>query len=224
MGTKVLVEGSLVTVSQLKDFFRQIEDGSIDGSYLQSVLDHRFNHNDGAINWVHVYETLGIKFESSDLAIPADPNFWDVYVMKGVTPNKVISTFRKLGVDVYTYTDDLDNGVSTNNRDCKNGSYRVRFKKTVEADPELSGKSADDLKEAKIVGITLLERLLLELGYFLLTNEHLDVKNVTLCSGSRSSGGFVPSVLWNAGYRRLYVYVSNQRNANGDLRSRAVVS
>ncbi|MEK7612654.1 MAG: hypothetical protein AAB449_00715 [Patescibacteria group bacterium] len=38
---KVVVEGSSgVTASQLKDFFRQIEDGSIDGAYLQSVLDH----------------------------------------------------------------------------------------------------------------------------------------------------------------------------------------
>lgn len=38
---KVVVEGSSgVTASQLKDLFRQIEDGSIDGSYMQSVLDH----------------------------------------------------------------------------------------------------------------------------------------------------------------------------------------
>ena len=38
---KVVVEGSSgVTASQLKDLFRQIDDGSIDGSYMQSVLDH----------------------------------------------------------------------------------------------------------------------------------------------------------------------------------------
>ena len=38
---KIVVEGSSgVTASQLKALFRQIEDGSIDGSYMQSVLDH----------------------------------------------------------------------------------------------------------------------------------------------------------------------------------------
>ncbi len=39
---KVVVEGSYgVTASQLKDFFRQIEDGTIDGLYMQAVLEHR---------------------------------------------------------------------------------------------------------------------------------------------------------------------------------------
>jgi len=39
---KVVVEGSSnVTASQLKDFFRQIEDGSIDGFYMQAILERR---------------------------------------------------------------------------------------------------------------------------------------------------------------------------------------
>ncbi len=43
---KVVVEGSSnVTASQLKDLFRQIEDGSIDGSYMQGFLNHSLGAN-----------------------------------------------------------------------------------------------------------------------------------------------------------------------------------
>lgn len=38
---KVVVVGSTVSASQLKDFFRQIEDGSINGGVMQAILEHR---------------------------------------------------------------------------------------------------------------------------------------------------------------------------------------
>jgi hypothetical protein len=227
MGTqKVLVEGSSVTASQCKEFFRQIEDGSISGIYLQMFLDRQlqFNLEKVNIDWTRVYKTLGMKFEPGNLAVETDPYHWDVYVLKGVTPNKVVAAFRELSVEVYTYIHDLDLGVPTNDRDPKNGSYRVRFKKTIEADPELANKSANDLTEEKIEGITLLERLLLELGYFLATGEHLDVENITLCSGSRDSDGGVPGVDGHAGPRKLCIGWCPPQHRDGNLRARAVVS
>lgn len=41
MAAKVVVEGSSVSASQMKDFFRQAEEGSITGSMFQVFLDHR---------------------------------------------------------------------------------------------------------------------------------------------------------------------------------------
>ena len=38
---KTVVAGSSVTASQLKDFFRQIEDGSLGHSHIQAMLEHR---------------------------------------------------------------------------------------------------------------------------------------------------------------------------------------
>ncbi len=222
---KALVESS-VTTSQMKDFFRQAEDGSINGTYFQMFLDHQleFNLEKVNIDWTRVYKTLGMNFESGNIAIPTDPNFWGVYVQKGVTLNKVVAVFRQLGVNVYSYYDDLDSSVTTNDRTPATGSYWVRFKKTVEADPELANKSAENLKAENISGITLLERLLLELGYFLATREHLDVENITLCCGSRYSGGHVPSVYWYAGDRKLIIYWYNPQYRDQFLRTRAVVS
>ena len=226
MAIKTVVTGSSVTASQLKDFFRQIDDGSINGIHMQAILEHRnpFGLDNVVIDWKKVYETLGMKvdFNNNDAN---DPNYWVVPVFKGVTPNKVVQALRDQNVNVYLYTDDLDKGVPTNDRDpAKDGDYRVKFLKTVEADPELKDKSADDLKKEGVKGITLLERLLLELGYFLATGNHLDIENVTLCSGSRGSDGGVPGVYWDTDDRKVYVSWSSTSNSRVDLRARAVVS
>ena len=226
MAIKTVVTGSSVTASQLKDFFRQIDDGSINGIHMQAILEHRnpFGLDNVVIDWKKVYETLGMKvdFNNNDAN---DPNFWVVPVFKGVTPNKVVQALRDQNVNVYLYTDDLDKGVPTNDRDpAKDGDYRVKFLKTVEADPELKDKSADDLKKEGVKGITLLERLLLELGYFLATGNHLDIENVTLCSGSRDSGGDVPSVNWGTGDREVRVDWDDTSLSYVNLRARAVVS
>ena len=43
MAAKTVIEGSTVSGSstQLKDFFRQIDEGSLTGAHLQALLDHR---------------------------------------------------------------------------------------------------------------------------------------------------------------------------------------
>jgi len=224
MGTeKVLVAGSDVTASQLKDLFRQIEDGSVGRCHLQAFLDHQ---NPWRHDWLRVYRELGMEAEftaaAASLSCEDKPGFWSVPVLKGVTPNKVVAIFRRLGVTAYVYIDDLDKAVTTNDRDPGNGSYVIRVASNVEADPELADKSANDLAKQGIKGATLLERLLLELAYFLATGDHLDKGSATLCSGSRGSGGFVPSVGWDADARGLYVYWCSPESRCGDLRARAV--
>lgn len=223
MGNKILVEGSTVSAPQLSDLFRQIGDGSINGIHMQAFLDRRnpFGLDGVKVDWEKVYTMLEVGFGTFD----CDPNYWTVPVLKEVTSNKVVAALRKLGVEVYLYTEDLDKGVPTNDRDPgRDGNYQVKFLKTIEADPELKSKSADMLKKEGIKGITLLERLLLELGYFLATGNHLDVENVTLCSGSRYSGVGVPSVSWGTDGRRLDVCWYGPPSSDPSLRARAVVS
>lgn len=144
--------------------------------------------------------------------------------MKGVTPNKVVKVLRDVDFRVWLYTDDLDKAVPTNDRDPKNGSYSTSFKKNIEADPENANQSADDRKAANAKDITLLERLLLELGYFLATGQHLDIQNTTLCAGSRDSDGGVPGVLWGADSRRVCVGWFPAGYRFPRLRSRVAVS
>jgi len=181
-----------------------------------------------AIDWQSVYQTLGLEAELVKSGIQIiTSNFWEVPVIKGVTMNMVVQALRKLKVKVDLYTNDLDANVTKNDRDpAQDGSYLVKFRRNVEADEEFANKSANDLAkgEKEIKGITLLERLLLELGYFMATKEHLDVNDVTLCSGSRDSDGDVPSVYWYADYRKLFVLWGSPDHSHSSLRARAVVS
>lgn len=87
----------------------------------------------------------------------------------------------------------------------RKGDYTVYFKNVQEADEENKNLSANDCKEKGIVGITLEERLLLEIEYFKKTGDHLDINNWTLCSGSRHSDGSVPFVGWYSGVRGVDV-------------------
>jgi membrane-bound inhibitor of C-type lysozyme len=223
MANKTVIAGSSVTAPQLKDFFRQIDEGSITGMHLQALLEHcnPFGLENIVIDWKEVYRQLGMSVEIGDGV--NDSRYWTVPVFKGVTINKVVEVLRVMGVTVYLYVEDLDKNVVKNDRDPANGDYQVKFLRTVEADPELQNKSAEMLAKDGVKGITLLERLLLELGYFLATGEHLDVENVTLCSGSRRSDG-VPYVHWSAGGREVYVHYYRPTSSDSGLRSRAVVS
>src|ERR1035437_961404 len=124
------------------------------------------------------------------------------FIIKEVkkTTSQLMEECRKL-FKIYSYYDDaiLDKDFPVPKK------LTVRyFKKTVEADGDLANKSADDLKKEGIEGITLRERVLMEIQYFKETGKHLDVENVTLCSGSRGSGGGVPRVNWDAGSRKVY--------------------
>jgi hypothetical protein len=98
------------------------------------------------------------------------------------------------------------------------------FKKNLEADEELKNKSANELEKMGVKGMTLRERLLMELAYFNETGQHLDIDNITLCSGSRYSDGDVPDVSWGVDHRGLCVGRYDPGTADDDLRARAVVS
>ena len=95
------------------------------------------------------------------------------------------------------------------------------FAKNVEADEQYANKSAIDLKKEGGDFITLRERLLLELAYFRETSEHLDVKNITLCAGSRHADGYVPLVYWYSLGRELSVYWFHIGYSHPHLRARA---
>jgi len=92
----------------------------------------------------------------------------------------------------------------------------------VEVDEELKGFSANDITCQGVQGITLTERLLLEIPNFRKTGGHLDLKNTTLCTSSRDPDGYVPRVDWLDD--KLHVYWSLPVFRRGTVRARAVVS
>jgi len=111
--------------------------------------------------------------------------------------------------------------VRINDRNALHGTYAIWVRNRVEADDELQNKSASYLTKANVRTITLLERLILELDYYLETGRHLDTQSFTLCAGSRCPLGSVPFVSWNGG--KLEVIWYDDSIADGSIRAREVI-
>ena len=220
------------TPAQLKEFFAQIESGKITGPNLQDFLrgkngkEESTNHFELLREQERFYkEVWGVGLDLShekipDLSAGVEEGFgWILYMMEGRTTYKIWDKLSER-IKTYKYIGNLES--ITSDRDPQNGGYIIRLRDRVEADEELKNKSADDLKHEGISGITLPERLQLELFYHWKTGGHLDLENVTLCSGSRSLDGSVPRVHWYGDRLDLDWYDAHRR---GDyLRSRLAVS
>ncbi|MBI5728930.1 MAG: hypothetical protein HY983_01630 [Candidatus Magasanikbacteria bacterium] len=177
-----------------------------------------------AKEWAAFYqEVFGLTVDFAGIAISeAKPGFgWVVMVPPGLTLNRVWAACRDQFPCYSAYGDDLDKAVQTNDRQATT-AYAQRFRNRVEADEELKNLSATDLGKGKVQGITLLERILLELWYFWKTGGgHLDLVNWTLCAGSRGSDGGVPSASC-CGYR-FQVLSCLPDSAGDSFRTRAAV-
>lgn len=143
-------------------------------------------------SWVDLYK----KYFNLDI----DPSIikeikgkWEIFIPKSLTAQQVFDAFP---FPKWKYTDtNLNTAIPTNDR-IADKDYIVYVDQNVEADEQFQNMSANDLRKIDHKGITLLERLVLELKYFEKTGEHLDKNNYTLCSGSRYSVGGIPCVYW----------------------------
>lgn len=175
--------------------------------------------------WQEFYRKyFRMTVDFSDVIIPDDPGGFDraIFIPKGLTFADVIKAMRKY-FEIYLYTENLDNAVTENVR-TSSKNYTVRVRELQEADEDFKNLSANELKKQGKNCLTLLERLVYELKYWSETDQHLDINNWTLCAGSRGPDGYVPSVSWNDGDRKLQVYWYNPDYALGFLRARQAVS
>lgn len=143
---------------------------------------------------------------------------WTLNVPAGMPIEKALAECKAL-FPVWRWTDKNLDELVTSDRS-PTGAYTIKFKANVEADTEYADKSVEDIKGLK--SITLLERILLELQYFKATGKHLDEVNLTLCAGSRDSGGRVPSCYWRGGW--FFVSWCSVAARGPHLRARVAVS
>jgi hypothetical protein len=174
-------------------------------------------------DWQEIYKKwFGMDVDFSDLEIPAqynDDNYFIVMVAKNMTLSQVfLGMEKKLEVFYCLRSENLKNERNPSS------NYFVVFKKNTEADEELKDLSAVDLSKSGHQGVTLLERLLLEIFYFNSKNDYLESKTMTLCSGSRYLINNVPSVFYNEKIKKLCVYWAlSVESSYEELRSRSVV-
>jgi hypothetical protein len=168
--------------------------------------------------WISFYkEVFDLEADFSDLNIPDTKDIfrWLLVMMAGLTPNMLFAKCKEW-FPSSRYTDDLDK-IESVRKTVK--TYAIWLRDRVEADEENANKSAKDCDQKGILGITLEERLLLELFYHWLTGKHLDLESSTLCSGS-SDSGVVPLVHCRHG--NFEVYWCARHNSNERLCVRSV--
>ena len=196
------------------------------GRFICRVSIDQRQKEDSLADWQVFYrDEFGIALDTASIRVPEHRKGFDRLIV--VAQSLIQQAYDKCAehFTCWKYTSaNLNEAVPINDRDPANGPYAVWVRDRVEADEEHKNYSANDLKQRGVSGITLLERLLLELKYFRETGKHLDIRNITLCSGSRRSDGNVPHVYWDPDGRKLRVRWFNPGCAIGLLRAREVVS
>lgn len=148
--------------------------------------------------WRKLYQKyFSLDLNVADVRIPVIPTDGDwrlIIVARGLTMNQVYASMSK-AFKCWKYADDLDASVTKNARTTAE-SYAIWVRVGVEPDEKYLGKSANQADPDMKIGMTLLERMLLELVYFDETGKHLDIVGWTRCTGSRHSDGLVPYMFW----------------------------
>lgn len=176
-------------------------------------------------SWRTLYRDMGIEVDFSHLRIPARREGFDrlLVIPQGLTIEAAYA-YCATQFPCWRWTKkNLDEIVTHNDRDPKNGSYAIWVRDGQEPDEEWKNHSANQLAKKNISGVTLLEWLIYQPVYFKKIGKHLDMDNWTLCTGSRYDGGDVPSVGWN-GHDRMVVGGFRPDGAYDSLRAREVVS
>jgi hypothetical protein len=186
---------------------------------LYQAFEVSDNHTAIRAEWQNFWkDQFGWNVDFSMVIIPPKPEIgsWRLLIIpKGMTNNKMFARMGQL-FKCWKYMDNLDVAVppKKNARTTEN-HYAVWVHDGAEPDEEFLGKSVREVDSDMKIGMTLLERMTLELKYFVETGKHLDIKGGTRCSGSRYSGGGVPDVSWNPNDGTVFVYWSNVGSASG---------
>lgn len=226
------------------DLFRRVQEGSIEpgrvfeglqllqdgfsvvkaGPSDKPVVDFRLKEMDKFYRKV-----FKRSHELFHLTLKEHPEgyLWHLPIANWMTYDIAENTFERLGIPLHKYTNERLSKVidfRKEIRDPSNGGYIIALRPCSEADEENKNLSADRCHELGIFGMTLLERMMLELWYFWRTKKHLDIDNWTLCSGSRYLDGNVPSVFFRDDKVHVGWYDSDCPYDNFRVRSAELLS
>lgn len=166
------------------------------------------------------FENFNLDKSFADLRVPSQREGFDklLVVAKEVSLDKLMETMKRL-MPVELHIPGLSDIVSDRSSDW---DYAIWIKNSCEVSEEYANLSFNDFKKLGVPGITVLERLLYEMDFFLDTRRHLDAQQRTLCSGSRRfDNGFSITVYWILGRLRIRWCDVDYRDEN--LRTRSVI-
>ena len=157
-------------------------------------------------DWVEFYhDEFGLKCDFSSLRIPERREGFDrlIVVEEGLFIEEAFQECAERFKSCKYYNAPLDKLCVHNDRGAQSGPYAIWVKDGCAED---ALEASAGWVKGRLAGITLLERLLLELKYFSETGKHPDrfdqygyshhKSRVTVCSGSSDEKGCSPTVIW----------------------------
>lgn len=175
--------------------------------------------------WVGFWAEHGFTVNPAEVVIPPPPDGFGparlIVIPQGLTIQKAWEIAKSLFPCYTNISGNLDEAIPTNDR-VADKTYATLVRDRQEADEEFRNLSANQLKGRGHKGITALETVVDEVGFYKRTSKHRDVNNVTLCAGSRYSYGDVPGSYWDDG--GFYLSWYRPGSADDRLRSREAVS
>jgi hypothetical protein len=176
--------------------------------------------------WQDFYrQHFNMIVDFSGVQIPEKPTegSWRLlFIPVGLSMHTTLAVMRTK-FKVWTYIEDLDASVTKNTRTSAT-SYAIWVRDGVEPDEKYLGKSTREADMDGNIGVTLLERLVFEVKFFVETGNHLDIKGVTFCTGSRNSDGNVPYVYFDPSTGEVCVSWCRVDDAGGAYGLRQAVS
>lgn len=168
--------------------------------------------------WRKFYQKhFSMELNFAGVIVPEKPTegIWRLLIIaQGLTMNQVYDCMSK-AFKCWRYNDDLDAKVLKNARDAKL-SYAIWVRVGAEPDEKYLGKSTNQTDPNMAIGQTLLERMIHEIVFFDETGDHLDIKGITFCTGSRDSDGSVPYMHWSGKDVKVYwFYLYHSRSGYG---------
>ncbi len=235
---KVVKKGSIMTSGQMKDVISAViqeipanlpqgSKGELLKKWRKVLSEISANpYAEAVLGWEEFYFKHFQKMcDFSQLIIPDCPGEnWRLLIIADLLLEQLYAKMKELFACWRWSDKNFDEFVSRNERDAKNGPYAIWVRNGIEADEKYKNISANKIEEIGVTTETLAERFIHELKFFDETGKHLDIENVTLCSGSRDSDGNVPCVSFHPRGGRVRVYWYYSGLASGRLRSREVVS
>lgn len=176
----------------------------------------RSDSSDQIDGWKALYKKFfHLDLNMTGVKIPAKVKGFDrlIIVIHSVSINQVYETGKKNFSSWKWCDDDIESQMRAGERGAIKETYAIWVRDEREADRDLLGKSAEDIKNPQDTE-RLIERLLHGFKYWSETGEHLDVDTYTLCASSRYSDGYVPGVRRGSdGCVCVFRYVPQCRNA-----------
>lgn len=219
-------------LGMMADLNLKLQQGSISAKQLEMFLKKQnpFAGLDYSVilaDWEkYFWKIHGLRTDFAGVLIPeADNNEfpWFVCRPENFFAERAFNGGKKL-YPKWKWTDkSLDDVLDLSfGRDGQTSPYIVCVRANWEADEDMANISANGIAEKGINTICLTERLLLGDFLYWKYERHLDVKNITLCTGSRYDDGYVPFVRWRGGEMGVDWYYPVRAHAR--LRSRQAVS